>query len=70
MAPLLSVAAWAATGSEDRAALGLLSAVGAAGFGAAYALSRAIQGDLDALAPTAALAVTRSGEDGPPPMES
>ncbi len=53
-APMLTVAAWAATGSENRAALGLLSAVGLIGFGAAFALSRAIQGDLEALARTAA----------------
>ena len=59
-APMLTVAAWAATGSENRAALGLLSAVGLIGFGAAFALSRAIQGDLEALARTAAAASDRS----------
>ena len=59
-APMLTVAAWAATGSENRAALGLLSAVGLVGFGAAFALSRAIQGDLEALARTAAAASDRS----------
>jgi serine/threonine protein kinase len=52
-APMLSVAAMAAMGSENRAALGVLSVVGLAGFGAAFALSRALQGDLDALAGTA-----------------
>jgi len=59
-APMLTVAAWAATGSENRAALGLLSAVGLIGFGAAFALSRAIQGDLEALAHTAAAASDRA----------
>ena len=59
-APMLTVAAWAATGSENRAALGLLSAVGLVGFGAAFALSRAIQGDLEALARTAAAPSDRS----------
>ena len=49
-APMLTVAAWAAMGSENRTALGLLSAVGLIGFAAAFALSRAIQGDLEALA--------------------
>ena len=52
-APMLTVAAWAATGSEDRTALAALSAVGLVGFGAAFVLARAIQGDLDALGRTA-----------------
>ena len=52
IAPMLTVAAWAAMGSENRAALGLLAAVGLVGFGAAFALSRAILGDLDALTST------------------
>jgi hypothetical protein len=59
-APMLTVAAWAATGSENRSALGLLSAVGLVGFGAAFALSRAIQGDLEALAHTASAASDRA----------
>ena len=53
VAPMLTVAAWAAMGSENRAALGMLAAVGLIGFGAAFALSRAILTDLDALTGTA-----------------
>jgi hypothetical protein len=52
VAPMLSVAAWAALGSENRTALGVLSAVGLLGFGLAFVLSRAIQADVEALAHT------------------
>jgi eukaryotic-like serine/threonine-protein kinase len=52
LAPMLTVAAWAALGSENRTSLGVLSAVGLVGFGATFALSRAIVGDLEALART------------------
>jgi serine/threonine protein kinase len=52
-APMLTVAAWAVLGSENRVLLGVLGAVGVVGFAAAFALSRAIQGDLEALAETA-----------------
>ena len=62
VAPMLTVAAWAAMGSENRAALGLLAAVGLIGFGAAFVLSRAIVGDLDAL--TATAGAKAAGEDG------
>ena len=53
VAPMLSAAALAAMGSENRIALGVLSLVGLVGLGAAYILSRTIQGDLEALARTA-----------------
>jgi eukaryotic-like serine/threonine-protein kinase len=53
VAPMLTVAAWAAMGSENRMALGVLSAVSLAGLAAAFVLSRAIQGDLEALTRTA-----------------
>ncbi len=62
VAPMLTVAAWAVTGSENRTALGVLACVGLVGFGAAFALSRAILGDLEALTPTAGGRV--SGQDG------
>ena len=54
VAPMLTVAAWAAMGSENRIALGVLSAVSLIGFGVVFVLSRAIQGDLEALTQTAA----------------
>jgi eukaryotic-like serine/threonine-protein kinase len=49
VAPMLTVAAWTATGSENRIPLGVLSAVSLVGLGLAFVLSRAIQGDLEAL---------------------
>jgi eukaryotic-like serine/threonine-protein kinase len=52
VAPMLSVAAWAALGSENRTALSVLSAVGLLGLGLAFVLSRAIQADLEALVNT------------------
>ena len=52
LAPMLTVAAWVAIGSENRTSLGVLSAIGLVGFGATFALSRAIVGDLEALART------------------
>jgi hypothetical protein len=53
MAPMLTVAAGAAMGSDNRVAPGMLAIVGLVGFGAAFVLSRAIVGDLDALIGTA-----------------
>ena len=55
LAPMLTVAAWAAMGSENRTSLGVLSAIGLVGFGATFALSREIVGDLEALARTVGL---------------
>jgi eukaryotic-like serine/threonine-protein kinase len=49
LAPMLTVAAWAALGSESRTSLGVLSAVGLVGFGATFVLSREIVGDLEAI---------------------
>ncbi len=49
LAPMLTVAAWAALGSENRTFLAVLSVVGLIGFGATFALSRAIVGDLEAM---------------------
>ena len=49
MAPMLTVGAWAAFGTENRTGLGVLSAIGLIGFGYAFAVSRAILGDLEAL---------------------
>ncbi len=49
LAPMLTVAAWAALGSENRTSLGILSAVGLVGFGATFVLSREIVGDLEAI---------------------
>ncbi len=69
VAPMLSVAAWAATGSENRLELGLLSLVEVVGFAASFALSRAIQGDLEALAHVASPADDASDE-GPLTSES
>ncbi|HVS39777.1 MAG TPA: serine/threonine-protein kinase [Gemmataceae bacterium] len=58
-APMLTVAAWAALGSENRTELAILSGVGVAGCAAAFALSRAIQGDVEALIGTAASRMNR-----------
>jgi hypothetical protein len=49
VAPMLTVAAWAAMGSENRMALSVLAAVGLGGLGAIFLLSRAILSDLEAL---------------------
>jgi serine/threonine protein kinase len=49
VAPMLTVTAWAAMGSENRMALTVLAAVGLAGLGAAFLMSRAILNDLEAL---------------------
>ena len=55
LAPMLTVAAWAALGSESRTSLGVLSAVGLVGFGATFVLSREIVGDLEAMERTTPL---------------
>ncbi len=65
VSPMLTVAAWAAIGSENRTILGVLSAVGVFGFAVAYALSCAILGDLEALAQTVALTTSASEDAGP-----
>ena len=49
-APMLTVVAWVLMEAKNTSLLGLLSALGVVGFGAAFAVSRAILSDIEALA--------------------